>query len=118
MSLQRGVAETADAWDTAGALTAVTTTGAVALGFTPTALLPGDPADLVVLDTSSARAQPVHSPYAFVGWVATAADVRDVYVAGRALLLDGELRTLDEERILFETRRIVTRLGLPEPSLS
>ncbi|GII94392.1 hypothetical protein [Sinosporangium siamense] len=58
---------TAEAWDTTGALTAVISAGATAIGFTPTSLLPGDPADLVVLDTSSARAQPVHSPYAFGG---------------------------------------------------
>ncbi|MFI0423441.1 amidohydrolase family protein [Spongiactinospora sp. 9N601] len=112
VSLQRGLAERADVWDSGDALAAATANGAAGIGFTPTTLLPGDPADLVVLDTSTARAHPVHSTHAFIAWTATAADIRDVYVAGRPLLLNGDLQTLDEERVLYETTRIASRLGI------
>ncbi|WP_051300714.1 amidohydrolase family protein [Actinomadura rifamycini] len=111
VSLQRGATEDADAWPLDEALAGATAHGAAALGFAPTSLAVGEPADLVVLDASSVRAQPMHSAASFVGWAATAADVRDVYVAGRPLLLDGELQTLDEERVLYEARRIADRLG-------
>jgi 5-methylthioadenosine/S-adenosylhomocysteine deaminase len=110
VGLQRGVAEAADVWSASDALALATVSGSRALGFSPTSLDAGDPADLVVLDASAARAQPLHSPGAFIAWVATAADVRDVVVAGRTLMRDGELLTLDEDRIRFEARRVADRL--------
>jgi 5-methylthioadenosine/S-adenosylhomocysteine deaminase len=50
----------------------------------------------------------------------TGADVDTVVVGGRVLMEGRELKTLDEERILAETRRAVDdlyeRTGVPRPS--
>jgi 5-methylthioadenosine/S-adenosylhomocysteine deaminase len=112
MSLARGTAESSAAWDLPSALGTASSVGSRALGFPVAELRDGDTADFVVLDAVGPHAQPMHSATAFVGWVATARDVTDVVVAGKPLLLDGELQTLDEERILFELGRIAQRLGI------
>lgn len=110
LQLQRGSLERADALSVDDGLEMLTVNGYEALGFEPTALEPGDPADLVAVSADSVHAEPFHSPSGFLGWVATGADVTDVVVAGRPLLRDGELLTLDEERIRYEVARIAARL--------
>lgn len=110
VGLQRGALERADALDAEDGLRMLSWNGAAALGFTPTALEPGQPADAVVIDAEGSRAEPFLSPSGFVGWSAVGHDVSAVFVAGRQLLRDRELLTIDEERVRFEVRRIAARL--------
>ena len=74
--------------------------GARALGFAQSGVLaPGFQADLMVIDASQTHYQPIHSVPASLVWNTEPADVRDVMVAGRWLMRDRQLLTLDEEAI-------------------
>ncbi|HEY79552.1 MAG TPA: amidohydrolase [Caldilineae bacterium] len=74
--------------------------GARALGFTESgALAPGYQADLIVIDATQTHYQPIHSVVASLVWNTEPADVQDVMVAGRWLMRDRKLLTLDEETI-------------------
>ncbi|MGD2164161.1 MAG: amidohydrolase [Anaerolineae bacterium] len=92
-----------------------TQAGAQAMGFDQSGVLaPGRPADLIVLDTGGPHWHPRHDLAAGVVYAAHPADVTHVLVNGDFLLRDGELVTLDEERIRFEAERRAFRMvGTP-----
>jgi len=62
-------------------------------------LTPGKDADLLVLDLNQAHLTPLFDPYSHLVYAARAADVRHVMVAGRWLLRDRKLLTLDWREI-------------------
>jgi len=70
----------------------------------------GAPADLVLFDTDRIHTTPPHDAAAMLAYAANSGDVTDVYVDGKALLKDGELRTIDEERVKSEVRRLLHRI--------
>lgn len=70
----------------------------------------GEAADLILLDATGATATPRTDPMAFLGYAASGADVTDVFVAGRRLLADRRLTTLDEESIRSEVNERVQRI--------
>ncbi|HUO82291.1 MAG TPA: TRZ/ATZ family hydrolase [Gammaproteobacteria bacterium] len=75
-------------------------------------------ADVACLDLARACTQPVHDPLAQVVYAAGRDQVTDVWVAGRRLLADGRLTTLDE-RLLIERADVWRdRVGRPEPKWS
>lgn len=85
--------------------------GALAMGFEGSGVIaPGHPADLVLYDFNRPHLRPRHDLVANLVHAARAGDVTDVMVDGRWLLRDGELRTLDEERILYEAERRAFRM--------
>jgi 5-methylthioadenosine/S-adenosylhomocysteine deaminase len=67
-------------------------------------LTPGKEADLLVLDLNQAHLTPLFDPYSHLVYAARAADVRHVMVAGRWLLRDQELLTLDWPEIAGRIR--------------
>ena len=78
-----------------------TVNGAYALGFEKAGMIaPGYAADLIVVDILAAHFQPLHDVVAALVWCTQPADVRDVMVAGRWLLRERRLLTLDETAIL------------------
>jgi 5-methylthioadenosine/S-adenosylhomocysteine deaminase len=80
--------------------------GARALGFSDSGVLKaGAAADLVLFDTRGPHWCPRHDLGAAVVYGSHPSDVRHVIVNGRILLRDGELVTLDEERICREAER-------------
>jgi 5-methylthioadenosine/S-adenosylhomocysteine deaminase len=70
----------------------------------------GSPADLVLFDTNQIHTTPPHDEAAMLAYAVNSRDVTDVYVDGKALLKNGELRTIDEERVKSEVRRLLHRL--------
>ncbi len=85
--------------------------GAQALGFRLSGrVAPGYAADLLLLDATSPRLRPRHDLVANVLYAAEAGDISDVMVAGRWLMRQRRLLTLDEERILAEAERRAFRL--------
>ncbi len=75
--------------------------GARALGFPRAGILtPGFAADLIVIDTRTAHFQPQHNLIANLVWCTEPADVRDVMVAGRWLMRERKLTTIDEDAVL------------------
>ena len=85
--------------------------GAKAVGLSDIGLLKeGCKADVVLFDMSSPAWTPRHDPVSLLVYSANASSVDTVIVDGRILMEKRELLTLDEERILFETKRRVEHL--------
>ncbi len=84
-----------------------TEAGARALGFEKSGRLePGYEADLATLDLSRADLTPVHDPLSLLVYSARAGTVRDVMVAGRWLMREGRLLTVDEEEVRQRVQEI------------
>jgi len=99
--LAKGVSQSATALNATQALRMATINGAKALGiddFTGS-LAPGKYADIIAIDFSSLEMQPVYNPVAHVVYSATREQISDVWVAGKHLLKDRELTTLNEAEI-------------------
>lgn len=69
----------------------------------------GSEADLVLIDLERVHTLPVYDPLSALVYAALASDVTDVMVGGRFLLRDGELLTIDEERVKKEVKRLSKR---------
>ncbi len=63
-------------------------------------LTPGKEADLIIVDLNQPHLTPLYEPFSHLVYAARAADVTDVMVAGRWLLRERRLTTLDEGEIL------------------
>ena len=88
-----------------------TQNGARALGWPDSgAIVPGALADLILLDCDQPHWRPRHDLVANLLHSAQAGDVSHTMVAGRWLMKDRRLLTLDVERILWEAERRATAL--------
>lgn len=116
-TLHKGVGLDATAVTASEALAMATSEGAKAVFLEPGhgRLQVGAPADIVLLDLDSPVLLPIHNLISNIVYSASAAQVTDVFVGGRALMSRGELTTLDTERIRFEVRRLVKQLRAPAP---
>jgi 5-methylthioadenosine/S-adenosylhomocysteine deaminase len=92
---------------------------AAALGFAESGVLaPGRPADLILIDTTSAHWIPRHNLAAGVVYTSHPGDVAYVWSDGQLLYRKGEYLTLDEERIRHEAERRAFRMvGKPMESM-
>lgn len=77
-------------------------------------IAPGFRADIILLDLQQPHLCPQHDLISQVIYSARAGDVRTALVEGKPLLLEGELQTLEESRVMAEAaacaRRLVARL--------
>lgn len=93
------------------ALRMATQNGAGAIGLEKTGVLAsGYRADLILIDLDKPHLRPRHNLISNLVHCAKAADVTHVIVNGQLIYRDGELLTLDEERILYEAERGAFRL--------
>jgi len=74
-------------------------------------LEPGKQADLIVVDIRAPHLTPMHHPASAVVYAAKGSDVRTVMVAGRVLVRERQLQTLDLEEILFQVNRMIPGIG-------
>lgn len=93
------------------ALSLATWRGAAALGWGKElgTIEPGRRADGVMLRLDQAHLIPDYDLLANLVYAAQGADVDTVFVDGRFLLLEGELQTLDEERIIARCRELAEK---------
>ncbi len=109
--LQRGLHHDPALLSGVQTLTMATAGGARAMGNGLSGRLAvGEPADLILLDTAGLTASPLPDPLAFLSYAARGGDVTDVFVAGRRLLADRRLTTLDEEAIRADVMERVSRI--------
>lgn len=88
-----------------------TANGARAMGFPESgALEPGRAADLILLDFDRPHLYPRHDVVANLVHAARGSDVTHVIVDGRLIYRDGEVLTLDEDRIMAEAERHARRM--------
>jgi 5-methylthioadenosine/S-adenosylhomocysteine deaminase len=87
--------------------------GARALGMGDAigSLLPGKWADLCCIDLNRAHTQPVYDAAAQILYAASREQVSDVWVAGRALVTQGQLTHIDLEDVLRRAQRWRQRIG-------
>jgi 5-methylthioadenosine/S-adenosylhomocysteine deaminase len=65
-------------------------------------LTAGKQADFITIDLTATHLQPPHDIISHIVYAASRGDIVDVYVAGRALLQNRELTSIDEEKVSFE----------------
>jgi 5-methylthioadenosine/S-adenosylhomocysteine deaminase len=70
----------------------------------------GKQADLITLNANQAHFHPAHNPVSHVVYAANGRDVADSIVAGKFLMRDGELLTIDEEKAIYEANRLFSTL--------
>lgn len=103
--LAKGVAMDATAVSAEQALRMATINGARALGLDQQtgSLEPGKYADIVAIDFDTLESTPVYHPVSHLVYSCNRNQVSDVWVAGKHLLKDRALTTLDEQKILRKT---------------
>ncbi len=115
--LAKAVAGEAAALPAADALRMATLNGAAALGLGAEtgSLEPGKSADLVAVHLGELETEPVYHPLSQLVYAATRHQVTDVWVAGRALLEDRALTTLDPGSIRERARAWRGRIAASDP---
>ena len=104
--LAKAVASDASAVNAAQALRMATLGGARALGLEDSigSLEAGKAADITAVRLDSVETQPLYHPVSQLVYAASREQVSDVWVAGRHLLKDRVLTTLDQEAIIKKAR--------------
>ena len=99
--LAKSVAQDASALPAHSALRMATLNGARALGLDAEigSLRPGKSADLVALRLDALETSPMYDVASHLVYAASRQQVSDVWVAGKRLLQDRELTTLDAENV-------------------
>lgn len=88
-----------------------TQNGAQAMGFPESGVIaPGRAADLIIFDFDKPHLRPRHDLVSNIVYAAKPSDVSHVMVAGRLLMQERELLTLDEERIMYEAEKRAWRM--------
>jgi len=107
---QSGDPSAMDAFDT---LELATLGSARALGLDTAvgSVEPGKSADLIAIDLSNVSALPVHRPEATLLYTASGSRVRHAWIAGRHVLDDGHLTTMDADDIAARAARWSQRLA-------
>jgi 5-methylthioadenosine/S-adenosylhomocysteine deaminase len=67
-------------------------------------LEPGKKADLILVDTSAPHATPMYNVYSQLVYALRASDVRTVVIAGKIVMEDRQMQTLNEPEILAKAR--------------
>ncbi len=71
----------------------------------------GKAADLIALDLNHPHAAPLYDPYSHVVYAASGSDVRHTVVAGKVLMENRRLTTLDEKALIEEARSWGARIA-------
>ncbi|MFC3723362.1 amidohydrolase family protein [Neoaquamicrobium sediminum] len=71
-------------------------------------LEPGKQADLIRIDVSAARMQPIYDQYATLVFSAMPVDVCDVMVAGAWLMRDRDVKTLERRKVMRDALQVAS----------
>jgi 5-methylthioadenosine/S-adenosylhomocysteine deaminase len=71
-------------------------------------LEPGKQADLIRIDLAAVRLQPVYDHYATLVFSAMPADVRDTMVAGKWLMRDREILSLERKKVMRDALQVAS----------
>lgn len=66
----------------------------------------GKDADFIVVNSNQSFYYPKHNPISHLVYSGSGRDVRDVYVQGKQIMDNGQFKTIDEEKVLFEANRM------------
>ena len=103
--LHKGANLDAKAMDAGTALKIATENGFSSVGIKAGRIEEGYEADLILVETENPHLQTLYDPIAQVVYSARSSDIDTVICRGRVVMEKGEVKTLDEERILYEAKR-------------
>ena len=105
--LAKGLTGNARALPAATAVEMATLGGARALALDDEigSLLPGKSADVIAMDLGGLDTQPVHDPLSHLVYACARSMVTNVWIAGRPVVKDRELLTLDEDGVLANAQQ-------------
>ena len=111
--LAKGIAADPSAVPAATALRMATLNGAMALGMGEAigSLVPGKEADMVAVDLSFPETQPVYQPLSQLVYAVGRRQVSHVWIAGRPVLLEGRLTTVDLDKIRADATQWRARIA-------
>jgi len=114
--LAKGVSQNASALSAMQTVRMATLNGARALGLEQDtgSLEAGKYADIIAIDFSSLEMQPVYNPVANLVYSSSREQVSDVWVAGKHLLKDRQLTTLNEQEIMLKCQQWNDKIATPE----
>ncbi len=93
------------------AFRAATEGGAKALSIDAGEIKEGKKADIVLLDMMCPQMNPPTDIISSLSYSANGSEVRTVIINGKIVFDGGEIKTFDEERVIFETNRIFDRIN-------
>ena len=97
----------------------MTVNGAIALGLEDEigTIEVGKQADLCALNLASPQTQPLHNVFSQIAYAASSSQFTDVWIAGKRVMKDRVLQTLDESGILAVANswqaRLIDQPGVP-----
>lgn len=108
----KAVAKDGTAVSAANALRMATLNGARALQWESEtgSLEIGKSADIIAINLNQLHTQPVYNPISQIVYAANAQQITDVWVQGKAVMQNRELKTLDEKAILVKTKEWQKRI--------
>ena len=111
--LGKGIAGDASALPAARTLRMATLNGARALGLAAKtgSLELGKSADVIAVDLGELETEPVYHPLSQLVYAVSRRQVSDVWVAGRRVLTERRLTTLDSDEIIRKARNWRTRIA-------
>jgi 5-methylthioadenosine/S-adenosylhomocysteine deaminase len=111
--LAKAVAQDACAIPAASALRMATLNGARALGLSEHigSLIPGKAADLIAVDLGGIDSQPLYDPISQLVYATSRNKISHAWIAGKLVVQNGALVTLDEAAILARTEAWRQRIG-------
>jgi 5-methylthioadenosine/S-adenosylhomocysteine deaminase len=71
----------------------------------------GKQADLIVVDTGNAHSTPMYNAYSAIVYALKASDVRTVLIAGKPVMEDRKMLTLDQNAILAKAREYAPKVA-------
>ena len=109
--LHKGANLDAKAMDARTALKIATENGFSAVGIKAGKIEEGYEADLLLIETENPHLQPLYDPIAQVVYSARSSDIDTVVCRGKILMEKGEVKALDEEKILYEAKKWGERIS-------
>jgi 5-methylthioadenosine/S-adenosylhomocysteine deaminase len=107
-TIHKGVARDATVITAQQALRMATIQGAASLWLEKEigSLEVGKDADFIVVNSNQSFFYPKHNPVSHLVYSGSGRDVKDVYVQGKQILDNGQFKTIDEEKVLYEANRL------------
>ena len=85
---------------------------AAGLGDVTGSLEIGKQADIIIIDTAKPHLTPVYHPASHLVYAVSGADVSDVFVGGKTLMRNYQLKTLDVESVMAEARKMAAAIAI------
>lgn len=73
-------------------------------------LEPGKQADLIIIDTQKPHLTPMYDPVSHIVYAAKGSDVNDVIIAGRCIVRDRKIRTIDVQNLYGRINKICEKI--------